>query len=238
MKSALLPLVALLAACAATPDTAPAPPGAENYRAIGTEPGWAVTITPTQIEYLGNLGETRIVTPRPEPRITFNGRRYEARQGAHSLVVDITHAKCSDGMSDRIFADTVMLIVDGRTLKGCGGAIVPPTALADTNWTIVSIGGTPVTGDRPATLSFAKGRLSGSSGCNRFSADYTQQEGRLRLGPVASTRMACPEPAMTQENRLFAILSDEITVNFRDGDTLVLGGGGGGGGEVVLKRLI
>lgn len=235
MKSALLPLVALLAACATTPDPTPAPPRAENYRAIGTEPGWAVTITSTQIEHLGDYGKTRIVTPRPEPRITFNGRRYEARQGAHSLVVDITHAKCNDGMSDRIFADTVMLIVDGRTLKGCGGAIVPPTTLADTNWTIVSIGGTPVTGDRPATLSFTKDRLSGSSGCNRFSADYAQQEGRLRLGRVASTRMACPEPAMVQENRLFAILADEITVNFRDGDTLVLGSRDG---EVVLKRLV
>ncbi|RJF91413.1 META domain-containing protein [Sphingomonas cavernae] len=237
MKTALPVAALLLAACSPTPPAGDAPPPVVgNYRAIGTEPGWTVTITPGQIEYLGNYGETTIVTPRPEPRATFNGHRYEAKTEAHSLVVDITHGQCSDGMSDRTYPDTVMVIADGKTVKGCGGPAVPPAKLAGTSWTIISIGGTAAAGDRPGTLAFSEDRLSGSSGCNRFSSPYAQTGDRLSISAVTSTKMACPGPAMEQESKLFEIFASEVRVSFRDGDTLVITGGNGG--QVVLKRAI
>lgn len=237
MKTAPLIAAVLLASCSSTPpaDDAP-PPAVENYRAVGTEPGWTVTITPGQIEYIGNYGETKIVTPRPEPRTTFNGHRYEAKAEAHSLVVDITHGQCSDGMSDRVYPDTVMVVADGKTVKGCGGAVIPPAKLAGTNWTIMSVGDAPAAGDRPGTLAFTENRLSGSSGCNRFSGTYAQTGERLSISPVMSTKMACLGSAMEQESKLFGILGGEVTVSFRDGDTLVIKGGNGG--EIVLKRAI
>ena len=60
------------------------------------------------------------------------------------LTLDITHLQCSDGMSDRVYADTVMAMVDGETLRGCGGAILPPANLAGTSWSIVAIDGDAV----------------------------------------------------------------------------------------------
>ena len=34
--------------------------------------------------------------------------------------MNIVHAACSDGMSDRSYPDTVNVTVDGRPYRGCG----------------------------------------------------------------------------------------------------------------------
>ena len=35
--------------------------------------------------------------------------------------MNIVHATCSDGMSDRIYPDKVQVDVDGQRFDGCGG---------------------------------------------------------------------------------------------------------------------
>lgn len=44
-----------------------------------------------------------------------------------------------------------------------------------------------------ATLSFDGYRVSGSGGCNRIFGPAQVENGRLIVGTLASTRMACPE---------------------------------------------
>ncbi len=111
-------LGALSAACAYPAITTPPPADAgESYRALGQEPGWTVTIQSGRIDYVGDYGETRIEVPRPDPRPTFNGRRYETDR----LVVDITYARCNDAMSGHGYEHEVMVIADGKTVRGCGG---------------------------------------------------------------------------------------------------------------------
>ncbi len=111
-----LMLVAALAACATVPPPA-SDPAQETYTARGQEPGWALTIANGRIDYTGNYGEKRIVVPRPDPRTTFNGHRYETPR----LIVDVTHGRCNDVMSGHGYADQVMVIADGETYRGCGG---------------------------------------------------------------------------------------------------------------------
>jgi uncharacterized membrane protein len=89
----------------------------EVYRALGQEPGWNLTVANGRIDYVGDYGETRISVPRPAPRTTFNGHRYETQR----LTVDVTHGRCNDAMSGFGFADQVMVIADGKTVRGCGG---------------------------------------------------------------------------------------------------------------------
>ena len=87
----------------------------------------------------------------------------------------------------------------------------PPAAadgLLGQAWQLFEIdGGAPVAGSAPS-LQFADGRLSGSSGCNRFMGDYTLDRGKgtIRTGQMASTMMACPEPLMQQEDRYLRLL--------------------------------
>ena len=116
MKRTLLLATAALAACAPPPPAAP-DPSQERYTARGQEPGWAITIAGGRIDYIGNYGEKRINVPRPDPRTTFNGHRYETPR----LIVDVTHGRCNDVMSGHGYADHVMVIADGETYRGCGG---------------------------------------------------------------------------------------------------------------------
>ena len=57
------------------------------------------------------------------------------------------------------------------------------------------------------TLAFdGEGRASGSGGCNRFTGSYTFDDGKLAFGPLAGTKMMCPEAVMDQEDRFHQAL--------------------------------
>ncbi|MBY4637770.1 META domain-containing protein [Sphingopyxis sp. XHP0097] len=230
----ILPLFVLPALAACAPVEAPQPPATEPaaYMALGTEPGWTLEITPAQLDYHGDYGETRITAANPGARPSFNGRRYVTDR----LTVDITHGECNDGMSDRLYADTVMVIADGKTVKGCGGAILAPTDLAGTSWTFVSINGVAVAADRPTSLAFEADRLSGSAGCNRFSGSWSREGAMLTAGPLMATKMACPGAGTEQENAFFALMRAPVRIEFPSDGTLVLTGPDGR--TAVLRRSI
>jgi len=59
------------------------------------------------------------------------------------------------------------------------------------------------------TAEFGKdGSLSGTSGCNNYSGSYTLDGDKIKIGPLASTMMACtdPEGVMEQEAQYLAAL--------------------------------
>ncbi|MDK2761765.1 MAG: META domain-containing protein [Sphingopyxis sp.] len=205
---------------------------AAAYMAIGTEPGWTLEITPDRLNYDGDYGETKIMAPNPGAQRGGAGERYVTDR----LTVDVARRECNDGMSDRRYRDTVTVVADGKTVKGCGGAIVPPSELAGTNWTFVSIGGSAVATDRSTSLRFDGERLSGSAGCNRFSGQYAFAKRVLTAGPLMATKMACPGAAMAQEAALFDLMRQPVTLSFpTDGMMEIMGADGRG---AVLKRAI
>jgi uncharacterized membrane protein len=118
MNRTLLPVALLAAACASKqpPETASA--SMERYEALGQEPGWRVVIHDGRIDYTGNYGEKKISVARPDPRPSFNGRRYETPR----LTVDVTYSRCNDAMSGHGFEHQVTVLADGASFKGCGGA--------------------------------------------------------------------------------------------------------------------
>jgi putative lipoprotein len=96
------------------------------------------------------------------------------------------------------------------------------TSLHDVVWTLTSIGGKPVTGDRPLTLAIASdNRAGGSGGCNEYFAEAMVDGSALSFGPAAATRMACAESVMTQEADYFAALA-AIAAYELDGNSLRL----------------
>jgi uncharacterized membrane protein len=226
MKAVGLVAILLLAGCATLGASAPATPTGP-YRALGTEPFWSVTIADGRMAY-DSPGNDGFSVAAPAPRATRNGRRYETRR----LTLDITHVRCGDGMSDRTYPDTVMAIVDGRTLHGCGGAALAPATLAGTNWRIVRIDGDAVSGDA-YVLRFEGERLNGRAGCNSFGGPYRIEGDTLTAGPLMATMMACPGARMTHERNAMHVLEGPARIAHPDGDTMVLSGGGG---EIRLRR--
>lgn len=74
-------------------------------------------------------------------------------------------------------------------------------------WLVEDIGGRGVIDSLRSTLRIdADGNLSGLAGCNRFAGAISYPDGTFRLGPLASTMMACPDAAADQESRYHAAL--------------------------------
>jgi len=97
------------------------------------------------------------------------------------------------------------LLVLGAALASAGGVAAAPggSSLDGTAWVLASLDGHAITGSPTVTLQFEGGRLSGTDGCNRFSAGYTATDPVFEVSPqLASTRMACP-PAVEAQSRAF-----------------------------------
>jgi heat shock protein HslJ len=92
-----------------------------------------------------------------------------------------------------------------------------PLALAGTHWMRID-------DDNAAphfpTLDFGDARASGFAGCNRWFADVSVDGAALSFGPVGSTRMMCPPPAMAAETALFDALSRTRAAR-REGEELI-----------------
>lgn len=107
-------------------NVAPPPAPTPSYKAVGTEPGWALTVTPKTISYEGDYGAVTITEPTP-PRF----RPVPGRYAGTRLQLTITPGPCNDGMSDRTYRHTVSLVADGKPVSGCGGGTVPEPAAPD-----------------------------------------------------------------------------------------------------------
>ena len=82
-------------------------------------------------------------------------------------------------------------------------------------WLLEDLGGRGVMDMAQTTLEFdGGGRASGSGGCNRFTGSYTFTDGELSFGPLAGTKMMCPEAVMDQEDRFHQALGvvDRVAV--------------------------
>jgi heat shock protein HslJ len=113
-------------------------------------------------------------------------------------------------------------------LVACGGTGGDP--LNGTAWELYSIGQySPVPGSR-ITVNFEDGQVSGNGGCNSYSGEYQVHGDRIEFGMLASTLMACADPAMMEQEtifmgalgdaRSFEIVDGQLQIHGSDGETL------------------
>jgi heat shock protein HslJ len=71
------------------------------------------------------------------------------------------------------------------------------------------------------TMGFLEGRVSGNAGCNTYNAPYTVDGDKITIGPLATTRKMCADPAgvMDQEAQFLSALQTAATWKI-DGDQL------------------
>ena len=105
--------------------------------------------------------------------------------------------------------------------------VAPAVALEGTEWRLADIGGQPSppgadSTRHPGFTLLAKGRkVQGSAGCNRMTGTYELDGQKLKFGPLATTRMACP--AMQTETAFLKAL--EATTRYEvSGSSLTLYG--------------
>jgi heat shock protein HslJ len=176
---------------------------------FGNEPSWSVDLT--------TPGTARLTVPGEES-VTYQGRpatlpvlgetMWRGSAAGLDLVVFLRDEACSDGMSDIQHPVSARVsLADGRFFVGCcrvpAGATSAQPSLEGTTWRLAALTGqTPealAASPMPLTARFEGGRVSGFSGCNRFTGGYATEEGRLTIGALAGTMMACAPPVMAIE---------------------------------------
>jgi heat shock protein HslJ len=83
----------------------------------------------------------------------------------------------------------------------------------------------PLAGPRPIRLSFEESRFSADPGCNSLGGSYRITGGRLQVGELATTEMACEDPALMEQDRWFADLLLATPTITLSADELILTGG-------------
>lgn len=111
------------------------------------------------------------------------------------------------------------------------GAAHSASALDSTSWVLTSLGGIEPVPHVIVALEFdGSGGVTGTDGCNRLSGSYSADDGALRFGPLASTKMACPGVINTQATtftaaldaaRTFAVVDNYLDVYGADGAHLL-----------------
>jgi heat shock protein HslJ/uncharacterized membrane protein len=132
----------------------------------------------------------------PEPRMAIEKRFLDGLSGTHRVAI----------AGDRL----TLTPASGQPLAF---QAEPEPTLEGVTWKVTGFNNgrqavvSAVTGTT-LTLTFEKGMVRGSSGCNTFRAPYTSEGNRLSIGAAATTRKTCAaEGVMEQEQKFLAALS-------------------------------
>jgi heat shock protein HslJ len=125
------------------------------------------------------------------------------------------------------------------TLESAGGRAIATfeaqtQALGGTSWDVLAYNNgkqaiVSVLAETKLTAMFGKdGSLSGFGGCNEYNASYKATAPKISVGPVASTRKHCEEPAGVSEQETAYLAALETAATYRvEGSQLELRTAGG-----------
>ncbi len=112
----------------------------------------------------------------------------------------------------------IMLAIFSMTISGCSSGSdstktqktnTSKSALNGTKWMIQTLNGSRVLipeGGKEVFITFSNdGKAKGSSGCNTFNGNAEVSGSSMKLGPMATTRMMCPEQMDTERDFLAAL---------------------------------
>lgn len=198
------------------------PSGPGPFRAAGNEPFWTLTIEDDRLT-LRRVGvDTPFEARLPDPVVEDGAYVFVFPDGGPAVTV--REALCRDSMTGMPHPVTVTIRMEGTGMPGCGGD--PAEVIAGREWVVEDIGQTGLIESSRVTLRLdpVAMRLSGSAGCNRYTAALEIGGEGISIGNAASTKMACPDALMTQEQRFFEALSRVIRFDIDDTGALLLYG--------------
>lgn len=130
-----------------------------------------------------------------------------------------------------------VLVAVGLLLTACqfkGDERESNVMLADYKWVVEQIGGEGINANSRVTLLFSNdGRIAGRASCNRMNGRYKAAGDSLTFSGLGTTRMACPDSLMEQEQRFLDTLESVQTYAISQHGALLLYRGE----EVVVEAL-
>ncbi|MCB0549078.1 MAG: META domain-containing protein [Phaeodactylibacter sp.] len=106
-------------------------------------------------------------------------------------------------------------------LTACPAEPVPDQSLEGTSWILLKFSledGTILEpqGEKPITLKFKSGQVSGSAGCNSYFASFETRKEQLKFDGIGATEKYCPG-LMEQEKQYFGLLEEAQAFILRPG---------------------
>jgi heat shock protein HslJ len=149
-----------------------------------------------QLVFDGRMGSTQMACAQ---LIASQERRYLV------LLSDVNSREIRDGM---------LLLLDKQGQLVLKYSAEAPLALENTSWQATGInngrGGVVSSATTSRVIAmFTNGKVSGSAGCNNYSASYEISDSQITIGPVMTTRRQCAESAgiMAQEQEFLQALA-------------------------------
>ena len=103
------------------------------------------------------------------------------------------------------------------------------------SWQAVTVDGQPVVAGHEPTATFTATEVSGTTGCNSYGGSYTFADGRIAIGAMRMTMMACIGPIGDVEGRFTQAMTGATTATTDAEGRLILDGPGG---SVVFIGLL
>lgn len=193
---------------------------APALQASGNEPGWRLDLDTETLTLIWDYGSHVLAANTPAPVLAERITSYGTRVGDRRLVIALHDRVCADDMTGMPHPKRVIISLDDRILRGCGGE---PEELLSGDWVIEDVDGRGIVDSSRATLEFdGNGRIGGRGSCNRYGGDYRLSGEGLAVSGLFSTEMACVEALMRQEQRVFAILDAVSRFEVDDTGALIL----------------
>jgi heat shock protein HslJ len=134
------------------------------------------------------------------------------------------HVKATGRLSHRHGVETgerpvleISSITEAKATSQPGPAPTAPFNLSGSEWLLENLAGSGVLDNVHATLAFPEaGKVAGNGSCNRFFGPAETSGDTIKLGPLASSRMACPEAAMNQETKYLNALQAAERFEWKD----------------------
>lgn len=197
--------------------------------ALGNEPFWSLTLNSSKNTLrFKTPGGDSISTPVPDRIDDSNGSfRYIAEVPSGQLTAIFRPDSCVDSMSGQRFDYRVDVTVGSKRYAGCG-LLLRQVALLQDIWVLTALNGKPVLADgvsrdRPRLeISLTEGRVTGTTGCNRLNGRVRADTRQILFGPLAATRMACPNDTGNTENAFLAALREPLTYRVGEGKLTLL----------------
>jgi heat shock protein HslJ len=123
----------------------------------------------------------------------------------------------------------ICVVVVAATIAACGDDGAASNPLAGTKWQMQdyadpsnTTGMTTVLSGAIPTIEFGEDdKVSGSGGCNTYQGTYTVDGESLTFGPLATTMMACSDPAGVMEQEAVFLAQLQSAAGYRiDSDQL------------------
>jgi heat shock protein HslJ len=152
-----------------------------------------------------------------------NGDRLIVGQLGSTMMACVESASAVERSFQSALAGELQVALDGQGLRlsSSSGTVLqfvaePSPQLEGVTWNVKNYNNgrqavVGVMGGATLSLQFKDGKVSGDAGCNTFRASFKTTGNRIEFGPAATSRRACNEELMAQEQQFLAALASSVT---------------------------